>query len=191
MKPLPSCPSRFSDGNEAIFEDQFRRVAGAQAKLVFFLAGAKSLRIFFHDERGEPVRVSGAVRHGKHDQHVGVVAVGDKSLGAVQHPSALRLGGGHARAARVRARRRLGQSPGADKFPGRQLGDVLLFLTLVSGYEDVIRAQRSVRRDDDADGPVNARQLFDHGDVLDVAHPRAAVFRRERSCPASPACRVP
>ncbi len=50
----------------AIFKDQLRGIAGAQAQLVFFFARTKALGAFFHDERREPVRVRGLVRHGDH-----------------------------------------------------------------------------------------------------------------------------
>src|SRR5664279_3949711 len=46
----------------------------------------------------------------------------------------------------------------------------------VAGNEDVIRAQRSVRRHNDAHRTIHPRQLFDGGDVLDVAHAGAAVL---------------
>ena len=43
----------------------------------------------------------------------------------------------------------------------------------------MVRAQRGVRRDDDADRAVHPRELFDGGDVLDIAHAGAAVLGRK------------
>ena len=40
----------------AIGENNFGRVAGAQAELIFFFAGAKTGDAFFEDERGDAVR---------------------------------------------------------------------------------------------------------------------------------------
>ena len=178
-------------GNHAVFEDQFRGVAGAQAQLVFFFAGTESLGVFLHDEGGEPVRVGGAIGYGDHDDHIGIVAVGAESLGAVQHPVVALAHGGHAGAAGVGSGRRFGQAPGADEFAGGQLADVFLFLRFVAGEENVVGAERGVRGDDDADRAIHAREFLDGGDVFDVAHAGAAVFRRERRCPAGPACPVP
>ncbi len=46
-------------------------------------------------------------------------------------------------------------------------------------FVDVIRAQRIVRRDNQSDRAVDARQLLDHRHVLDVAKTRAAVLLRK------------
>src|SRR5215213_5489542 len=53
---------------------------------------------------------------------------------------------------------------------------ILLFLLLGPVHVDVVRAERIVRRDRDADRAVDARQLFDDRRVLDVAHARPAVL---------------
>ena len=57
--------------------------------------------------------------------------------------------------------------------------DVFLLLGFVAGKKNMVRAQRSVRRDDDADRAVHAREFFDGGDVFDVAHAGAAVLGRK------------
>src|SRR3989441_4231567 len=108
-----------------------------------------------------------------------MTAIGDESFRAVEHPSALRLGSRHASAARIRPRRRLRQPPGTDVLTRRQLRDVFLFLRFIARDENVIRAKRSMRRYDDADRPIDPRQLFNRRDVLHVPHPRAAIFRRK------------
>ena len=63
--------------------------------------------------------------------------------------------------------------------PGSQRRNVFLFLRFVAREKDVVRTQRSVRRDDDADRSIHAREFFDGGDVFDVAHAGAAVLGRK------------
>ena len=179
MKPSPSLPQQVFGGNDAVFKNQFGSVAGPQAQLVFFLAGTKALGSLLHDERREPVGVRGAVGHRDHDQNIGIVAVGAERLGAVQHPVVALAHRSHARAAGVRSGGGLGQAPGADELRPWPAADVLLFLRFVAGKKNVVRAQRGVRRDDDADRAVHARELFDGGDVLDIAHAGAAVLGRK------------
>ena len=103
------------------------------------------------------MRVGGAVGDGNHDDHVGVVAVGAESFRAVENPVVAAALGGHAGAARVRSGGRLSQAPGADKLSRCQFADVLLFLRLIAGQKDVIGAERSVSRDNDAHRAINAR----------------------------------
>ena len=45
----------------------------------------------------------------------------------------------------------------------------------------MIRPQRSVRRDDNPDRPVNPRKLVDRRDVFDIPHACAAVLHRENN----------
>ena len=66
-----------------------------------------------------------------------------------------------------------------ERFSGRQLADIFLFLCLVACEKNVIRAQRSVRRHDDAHRTVNAREFLDRRDVFHIAHARAAVLGRK------------
>ena len=127
MNPSPSLPQKIFGRKHAIFKDQFRGVAGAQAKFVFFLPGTKSLRSLLHDESRQPMGMRGAVGHGNHDQNVGIVAVGAESLGAVQHPVVAFAHRSHARAACVRSGRGLGQSPGADELRREASGVTYFF----------------------------------------------------------------
>ena len=75
----------------AIAEHHFGGVAGAHAQLVFFLSRTESRRSLLDEERGDAVRILGAIgdRHGHAD--VGVVPVGGEGLGAVEHPVAAGL----------------------------------------------------------------------------------------------------
>ena len=67
-------------GDGAVFEDEFAGVGGAQAELVFLLAGAEAGRSFFDDEGGESVGAFFLICNSDDDRDVGVVAVGDEGL---------------------------------------------------------------------------------------------------------------
>ena len=114
-----------------------------------------------------------------HHADIGVVAVGGERLRAVDDPAAVFLRGRGARAAGVGTGFGFGERPAAQLLALRERRDVLLFLLFVAEFVDVIGAERIVRRDDDADRAVHARELFDDDGVLDVAHSRAAILLRE------------
>ena len=125
----------------AIFKDQFSRVAGAQAQLVFFFPRTKPFRILIHQKRGEPVRVRGLVGHGNDHDDVSIVPVGAKRLGAVDDPVIAFAHRGAARSAGIGPRAGFSQAPGADEFPTRQLGNIFSFLFLIAGDKNMIAAQ--------------------------------------------------
>ena len=78
------------------------------------------------------------------------------------HPAAVCFFPGYgARAARVRSGLGLGQRPAAELFPLRERDYVFLFLLFGAELVNVIRAERIVRRDDDADRPVHTREFLD------------------------------
>ena len=106
------------------------------------------------------------------------MAVGGESFRAVDDPGAVADRRG-ARAASIGTRFRLGERPAAELFALRQRRHVFLASVLRCRIVDVIGAKRIVRGDDDADGAIDARKLFDGDNVLDVAESRAAVFLRE------------
>ena len=63
--------------------------------------------------------------------------------------------------------------------PVASLETYFFFCALVARHKNVVRAERSVGGDDDADRSVDTREFFDGGDVFDVAHAGAAVFGRK------------
>src|SRR5712692_5460223 len=106
--------------------------------------------------------------------------VRDKVFRAVDDPPAILSHGGRARAGSVRTGARLGQSPRAQTLAASKRNEVFLLLFFSAKFVNVIRAERSVGRDRDANGTVNAREFFNDGRILDIAHARATVFFREK-----------
>ena len=125
------------------------------------------------------MRALALVGRGDHHGNIGVVAIGDEGLVAIQHIAVAFFHGGGARIAGVRARSGLGQSPRGQPLAAGQLRDVFLLLRLVSGEKDVVGAQRVVRRNDDADRAVHSREFFNRQNIIDIAETRAAILRRE------------
>ena len=115
-------------GNFAVLKDQLGGVGGAQAEFVLLLAGAKAGRAALDDEGGETARTDGFIGDGNDHNYVGVGAIGDEGLGAVEHPSVILAGGRAARAAGVRAAVGLGQRPGANVLAGGEVRKVALLL---------------------------------------------------------------
>jgi hypothetical protein len=73
----------------------------------------------------------------------------------------------------------LREAPGADRLPLRERGDPAPFLLLRAEHEDVVRAETVVRRDRDAHRAVDARELLDDSDVVDVGEAGTAVRLRD------------
>ncbi len=69
-----------------------------------------------------------------------------------------------------------GEGPRADLPSLREWNEIFLLLRLSAEFVDVIRAERIVRGDNDANGSVYAGKLFDGDDVLDVAEASATVL---------------
>ena len=68
-------------------------------QLVFFLSGAESRRVFLNQKCGKSVRAFALVGYGDDHRNVGIMAIGDEGLGAVEHISvALFHRGGSGRA---------------------------------------------------------------------------------------------
>ncbi len=120
------------------------------------------------------MRVRGFVRHRDDDSNIGIVSVGDEGLVTVQHPFVTLA---HRRAARAAASEPEpgSVSPQAPRHsPVASLGMYLRLLLFVAGNENVIRAQRVMRSNDDANRAVDRDSSSIDRHVLDIAHARAA-----------------
>jgi hypothetical protein len=171
-------PKRFSLGTKQSLKIT-SEVSLAHAQLVFFFARAKTRVALLHDKRGNSFCSFWLVGHGHGHANVRVVAVGDEGFRAVENPAAVLAHRGSSRAAGVRARLRLGQRPAAEFFALRQRRDIFLALLRSAKFIDVIGAQRIVRRNDQPDRAVDARELLDDRRVLDVAKAGAAAVLRK------------
>src|SRR5262249_25853274 len=117
--------------------------------------GAETFRSLVHQERGHAFGAFALVGHGDHDCNIAVVAIRDEGLTAVDDPLVAFAHRRSASPAGIGARTRLGQPPAAEELPAAELGNVFAFLLLMAGDPDVVRAERRVRRHDDADRAIH------------------------------------
>ncbi len=113
---------------------------------------------------------------GEDDVGLGVAAVGDEDLVAVQNPLVAvehRRGAG---AAGIRAGHRFGQAEGAELAPLGQRRQVGLLLLLGAELVDRVGAQRDVRRERDAGRGAHAGELLDDDGVAEIIGPGATVL---------------
>ena len=134
-----------------------------QAHLLLVLAHGEAGEAALHDERGDALGALGLVRHGKHPEHVGHIAVGDEDLAAVHHivvtlqaGLGLALGG-------VGTGVGLRQRECAHLMAGGQHGQILLLLLLGTVGQNGVAAQAVVRRHNVARGCALLRKLL-HAD---------------------------
>lgn len=109
-------------------------------------------------------------------QGVGVGAVGDPHLGAVEHVAVALLVGAQLHADHVGAGARLAHRQRADVLAGNQLGQVLGFLRGGAVAVDLVHAQIGVRAVGQADRGAGAGDFLHRHHVGQVAHVGAAVF---------------
>src|SRR5262245_1479338 len=166
-------------GNPTIFEDHRGGLRGAHAELVLLLACDETIGPSLDDEGADAARTHLAVGDRDHYADVGGNAVCDEILRPINRPSS--LASVAARGDRLHSRSvgtgsGLGQSPRANLFASGQRRDVFFALLLAAVLINVIRAERIVRGEGQADRAVDARDLFDYRGVFHIPHPRAAVF---------------
>ncbi len=113
-------------------------------------------------------------------QHVGVRAVGDPHLVAVEDVPVAAALRAQAHADHVRARARLAHGERADLLAGDEPGQVPRLLRGRAVAADLVHAQIGMRAVGKADRRRGARDLLHGHDVREVAHHRAAEFLLDR-----------
>ncbi|CPN01604.1 Uncharacterised protein [Bordetella pertussis] len=108
----------------AVFEYQLARVAAAHAQLVQLLRHGEALESLFDQEGGNAALVRLGIGLGIDHQRIGVGAVGDPHLGAVEHIAVAFLVGAQAHADHIGPRARLAHGQRAHVFAADQLGQV-------------------------------------------------------------------
>ncbi len=139
MNPSPSAPSRFSSGISQSSKISSLVSLARSPSLFSFLPGRKPLVPFLHDEGRQSMRSLAFVGHGDDDRDIGIAAIGDEGLVAVQHIAVAFLHRGGARAAGIRAGAGLGERPRRQPFAARQPRNIFSLLRFVAGQKDMIR----------------------------------------------------
>ena len=159
----------------AVFENQLAGGRRADAELVFLLADGEAGEVALDEERGDAVVAGLGIDGGEDDEESGFVAVGDPQLAAVEDVvAAFGVGAGRQRE-RVAAGAGFGERVGADGV-GCHARQVALLLLVVAPAQQRVDDERVLHVDEDADGGVDARQLFDGEDRVEERAAGAAVL---------------
>ena len=159
----------------AVLEEQRKRVGAAHAELVEMLAVAEALEALLDDERGHAARAHLRVGLGVDDHRVGVAAVGDPHLAAVEQVMIAAALGLQCHADDVGPGAGLAHRQRADVLAADQLRQVFPLLRLAAVAVDLIDAQVRVRAVAQADCGAGAADFFHRHHVSQVAQPGAAV----------------
>jgi hypothetical protein len=119
-------------------------------------------------------------------QRVGIAAVGDPHLGAVQHVTVALFLGFQLHRHHVGTGIRLGHGQRADVFAGDQLGQVFLALRFAAVAANLVDAQIRVGAVGQADRGRGAGDFLQRDDVRQIAHVGAAVFLAAAVMPSRP-----
>jgi hypothetical protein len=160
----------------AVVEEQRVGVGAAHAELVEVLALGKALEALLDDEGGHALRAGLGVGLGVDDEGVGVAAVGDPHLRAVQHVAVALQVGAQLHRHHVGTGAGLRHRQRADVLAGDQLRQVFRLLRGAAVPADLVHAQVGMGAVGEADRGRGAGDLLHGDDVGEVAHLRAAVL---------------
>ncbi|MNV41332.1 hypothetical protein D3C71_1329660 [compost metagenome] len=139
-------------GYFAILEDQLAGVGAAHAELVQLLRRGKALHALFDQERGDALGAAIRIGLGIDHQHIGIRAVGDPHLVAVEHVVITALVRAQLHRDHVRAGARFAHRQRADQLAAAQAGQVALLLIFVAVLAQLVHAQVRVRTVGQRDG---------------------------------------
>ncbi len=161
-------------------EAEFGRVLGLHADLVEIAATLEAGHVTLDAEQAEALGALLGIGAGHDEDQVGVDAVGDERLRAVEHPVVTVADGAGLDALQVAAGAGLGHRDGGDELAGAEAGQPALLLLLVGELDQVGRDDVVVQRESDAAVAAERGLLGDDRVVAEVLHPAAAVLLRHR-----------
>ena len=136
----------------------------------------KAREPFFHDKSGDAARTGVQVGLGVDHQGIGVAAVGDPHLAAVQDVAVAFLVGAQFHAHHVGASIGFGHGQCPNMLAGNELGQIAGFLFGAAVAVNLIHAQVGVGAIGQADGGGGPREFLHDDDMGEVAHVDAAVL---------------
>ena len=147
-KPWPSSvPSRFSVGSDTSSKNSSEVSAESMPSFLSLRPRRKPCASSVSTTMSEmPLARSFGIGLGNDNDEVGVLAVGDEGLGAVEHVAVARFHRGGAHALQIGAGAGLAHGDGADQFAGRELRQPALFLLLGAVMQDVGRDDAGMQR---------------------------------------------
>ncbi len=145
------------------------------------MRGRKTLEPFFNDKGADPARASRQVCLGIDHQHIGIRAIGDPHLVAVEDVTVPALFGGKLHGNNIGPRARLRHGQRADMLTGNEFRQIFraLFGRTVAG--DLVDAEIGMGAVAKADGGGSTADLL-HGDAMgEIAHACATIVFRRRN----------
>ena len=159
-----------------VLEHQLACVAAAHAQLVQLLRNRETLHALFDQKGRDAACAQLGLGLRVHHQGVGVRAIGDPHLVAIEQVAAALVLGLELHADHVRARAGLAHGQRTDMLATDQLGQVLGFLRGVAVAADLVHAQVAVRAVGQAHRGAGARDFLHRHHVREVAHVGAAIL---------------
>ena len=151
-------------------------MTAAHAQFVELLRDREAGHALLDQKGGDATRAQFGVALGIHHQRVGVRAVGDPHLAAVEQVKAALVFGFERHAQHIAARAGFAHGQGADMLTRDQLGQVFLPLLQAAVALDLVHAQVAVGTVAQGHRGRGAGDLFHRHHVRQVAHVGATVF---------------
>ena len=168
-------------GDFHVLEEQLRSVLGFHAHFLQVLAFLEAFHALFDDQQAGALGAFAGVGLGHHDHDVGVLAVGDEGLGAVEDVVITVLHGVGLNALQVGAGARFAHGDGADQLAADHLRQQALFHFLGAVVLDVGRHDFGVQAPADAGQAGPGDLLADHHAVEEVGADAAVLFAHHRA----------
>ena len=130
-----------------VLEEQLGGVGGIHAELLELAAAAEAGRVVgFHHHQRDALGARARIGLGDHDDQVGVLAVGDEGLRAIEHVAVAGLFRRRAHALQVGAGAGLAHGDGADELAGHELGQPAPLLLFGAVMQNVGRNDAGMQR---------------------------------------------
>ena len=131
------------------------------------------------DDKGtDTLGTKALVGHGNNDEHVGIAAIGDENLAAIEHPFIAFQHSGGLLTCSIGTGIGLSQAEGSNPFTGSQLGQVFHLLLLSTGLQDGGAAEAGMGGKDNARGSAHARKFLDGHAIHDIRATGTAILCR-------------
>ena len=180
LTPPPTAPSTFSAGTSQSANTSSQVSEPRMPSLSSFCAVEKPLHAFLDQERRDAARAGGRIGLGIDHQRVGMRAVGDPHLAAVEDVAVALLVRAGRHRDHVGAGADLRHRQRADMLAGDQLRQVFALLRVGAVAADLVDAEIGMRAVGQPDRAGGARNLLHRHAMLEIAEPGPAPLLLDR-----------
>ena len=165
-----------------VLEEQFGGVGGVEAELLQLAAAAEAWRIGgLHHHQRDALGAFLRVGLGDNDNEIGVLAVGDEGLRAVEHVAVAGFSRGGAHALQIGTGAGLGHGDGADHLAAHKLGQPALLLLVGAVMQNVWRDDPRMQRRAEIVEAAERQFAVDHRFMPEMAADPAIFLRDART----------